>query len=186
MRLSLLAPALLAAVLAGCATEGPYSTGYGYGYDSGYYGPGDSTYYGPGYSTYYGPGYDYGPSYYGPSYYGPSYYGPDFAFSYRSGDGHWDHWNGTRYWNGTTHSWNNGTRTWQQGSARTAPRTSGTLQAQPRASSRTYAQAHPRNNATRLGTTRGRGSETQRNQVERQQRSRVAAAPHGPDREHGG
>lgn len=171
MRLPLLAPVLLAAIVAGCATEAPYYSSYGYGYDSGYYGPGYSTYY------------DYGPYYYGPSYYGPDY----FAFSYHSGDGHhWDRWNGTRYWNGTTHSWSNGTRTWQQGSVRTAPRTSGTVQSQPRASSRTYAQAHSRNSATRLGATRGRGNEAQRDQVERPQRNRVASAPHGPDREHGG
>ena len=172
MRLSLLASALLAALVAGCATEGPYYGGtYSYGYDSGYYGPGYSTYY------------DYGPYYYGPSYYGPDY----FAFSYRSGDGqHWDHWNGARYWNGTTHSWNNGTRSWQQASARTAPRASGTVQTQPRAWSRTYAQAHSRNNATRLGTARGRGNEARRDEVERQQHNRLASTPHGPDREHGG
>jgi hypothetical protein len=174
MRLSLLAPALLAAGVAGCATEGPYY-GYGYDYGSGY-APG---YYAPGYYAY-----DYGPYYYGPSYYGPSYYGPDyFAFSYRSGDGHY--WDGSHNWNGTTHSWNNGTRTWQQGSVRTAPRTSGTVQTQPRASSRTYAQTHPRNSATH-GTARGRANEARHDQFERQQRSRVASAPHGPDREHGG
>ena len=173
MRLYLLAPALLAALVAGCATEGPY---YGYGYDSGY----ASGYYGPGY---YAPGYyayDYGPYYNGPSYYGPDY----FAFSYRGDDGH--HWSGNRYWSGTTHSWNNGSRTWQQGSVRTAPRTPGTVQTQPRASSRTYAQAHPRNSATHVGAARGRATDARRDQVERQQRSRVASAPHGPDREHGG
>lgn len=181
MRLYLLAPALLAAVVAGCATEGPY---YGYGYDSGY----ASGYYAPGYYApgYYAPGYyayDYGPYYTGPSYYGPDY----FAFSYRGDDGHhWDHWNGNRYWNGTTQSWNNGTRTSQQGSVRSAPRTSGTAQTQPRASSRAYAQAHPRNSATHVGTPRGRANEARRDQAERQQRSRVASAPHGPDREHGG
>jgi len=168
MRLSLLVPALLAAVVAGCATEGPYYSSYGYGYDSGYYGPGYSTYY------------DYGPYYYGPSYYGPDY----FAFSYQSGDGYRDH-DGKPYWNGTTHSWNS-TRSWQQGSTRTEPRTSGAVRAQPRASSRTYAQSHPRNNATRLGTARGRGNEGRRDQAERQQRNRVASASHGPDREHGG
>lgn len=48
MRFPLFAAAFSAALLAGCATEGPYYGGYAYDY--GYYGP---DYYGPSYFSFY-------------------------------------------------------------------------------------------------------------------------------------
>jgi len=112
MRLSLIAAAISAALLAGCAAEGTYygdygapSYGYGYGYDS-YYGP------------------SYGPTYY----YGPDYY----SFYYRSGDGG-SRWNGSgRTWQGSTSS-----RTFQ-GSAQTSSRSASRTVAQPRLRSNTH------------------------------------------------
>jgi hypothetical protein len=63
-KLVLIAGALAATVLSGCAAY-PYDDGYGRGYpDRAYYGDNDRGYYGPGY----GPGYYTGPGYYvGPS-----------------------------------------------------------------------------------------------------------------------
>ena len=75
MRLSLIAAAISAALLAGCAAEGTYYGDYG--------------------SPYYG--YDYGPSY-GPTYYGPDYY----SFYYRSGDGGYRSSGGGRTFRGST------------------------------------------------------------------------------------
>jgi hypothetical protein len=115
MRVSLIAAAISAALLAGCAAEGTYYGDYGspyYGYGSPYYGYG------------YGYGYDYGPSY-GPTY----YYGPDYySFYYRSGDG------GYR-WNGSGRTWQ-GSNTFQ-GSAQTPSRSASRTVAQPRVRSNT-------------------------------------------------
>jgi hypothetical protein len=165
MRFNLLAAAAATALLAGCASGpyyGTYSSGYDYGYAPGYY------------------AYDYG---YAPYYYydyGPAYYGPGLAFSYRSGDGHW---NGSHYWNGTTHSWNGTTHSWNG----TRSSRSSTIQTQPRTSSRAYARAHPNTRSLpHPGTARDRTNDARNDRIERQQRSRVASAPHGPDREHGG
>ena len=125
-------------------------------YGGPYYSSGyDYGYYGPGYYSGYSY-YDYGPSYY----YSPGYLG----FSYRSGDGdrHWDHSN-----------WSS--RSFQQGSVQTQPRTSSRIASKPRVRSSSTSVAHA-----------GRHIETHTNAARQPPRHLASQTRTGPDREHGG
>jgi hypothetical protein len=154
--LALVAATVFAGLLAGCA-EGPY---YGGSYYNSYgYADYDS---GPSY--YYSPGYYYAPGYYSGYYYGPGYYTSPgyFGFSYRSGDsGRWDGSN-----------WSN--RSFQQGS----------VQTQPRSSTRTVTQPRVRSSSTTVARS-GRNVET-RPRAARQPSHVASHTRTGPDREHGG
>ena len=127
-----------------------------------YYG-GSYSYGYSGYSDYYGPGYYYGPEayYYGPGY----YYGPaiGFSYSYRGGDSG-QHWNGS--------NWSN--RSFQQGSVQTQPRSSSRIASQPRVRSSQANVAHA-----------GRHVEKQ-SRAARQPTHIASHTRTGPDREHGG
>ena len=155
MRFRLLIAAIFAALLAGCAAEGPY--------------------YGGPYSNSYGYGYDYyGPTYYGSTYYGPTYYEPGYlAFSYRSGDGCRDHWNGSRTWHGST----TGSGTWER-----------SAQAPTRSTTRSVTQPRVRSSTTVAHSERRINREARVDRAERAVRhpNHVAAQRTGPDREHGG
>ena len=158
MRATLVAAAIGAALLAGCATEAPYTGSYAYGYDYGYYGP--------GYYSYYD---------YGPAYYGPSYCGPYLGFTYRGGGDHrWDH----RHWSGSD-AWHPSAGTARPRSSAVQSRaTSRATNAGPRGNSRVAHRASTsvaRNDA-RHDATRGRAEP---------RHDRIASAPRGPDREHG-